>query len=252
MIIHECAQGSAEWHRARAGVVTASMFSEVRKRVGGLTEQQSEYVYWRNIGHDEKEAAKAAGYKTVPRSAGILQALDGKDPGDFTDAAKNYAFRLAVERISGDPLDEGFETWSMRRGRELEEDCRILHEQEIKGFVDLAGFITTDDKLFGCSADALIGDTGGGEYKCFVDPVKLRSIILFDDWSDVVDQVQGSLWLTGRKWWDMCLYCPALKNANKHFVRKRVDRDEEYIYALEQDLIAFEKMVSENESKLRA
>lgn len=250
MIIHECTQGSPEWHQSRAGVITASMFSEVRKRVGGLNEQQQKYVDAIRDGKTDKEAAVIAGYRSPPRAAAVETALAGGNPGDYTDAAKNYAFRLAVERISGEPLDEGFETWSMRRGRELEEDCRRLHEAEICTFVDLAGFITTDDMLFGCSADSLIGEDGGGEYKCFVDPTKLRSIVVDDDWSDIIDQAQGCMWLAQRKWWDMCLYCPALKNANKHFLRKRVYRDEEFIFALEQDLVAFSRLVDECQQQL--
>jgi len=43
-VIIECDQGSQEWHHARAGAITASMFSEVRKVVDGLTEQQQKYV----------------------------------------------------------------------------------------------------------------------------------------------------------------------------------------------------------------
>lgn len=250
MIIHECAQGTAEWHKARAGVITASMFSEVRKRVGGLTDQQKLYVDFVKGGKESKEAALLAGYKTAPRAAAVDAALNGEIPGDFSEGAKAYSFRVAIERISGEPLDEGFQTWAMRRGNELEEDCRILHESDIGMLVDLAGFVTTDDCVFGCSADSLIGEDGGGEYKCFINPDKLRSIVINDDWSDVIDQVQGSLWLTGRKWWDMCLYCPALEKANKHFIRKRIARDEEYIYQLESDLVEFSRLVDSDYKKL--
>ena len=44
MLIIKCEQGSLEWHQARAGAITASMFAEVRKRVNGLNEQQEKYV----------------------------------------------------------------------------------------------------------------------------------------------------------------------------------------------------------------
>ena len=48
----------------------------------------------------------------------------------------------------------------------------------------------------------------------------------------------------------MCLYCPALKAVGKDFIRKRVERDDSYIESLEQDLIIFERMVSEWEALL--
>lgn len=211
MIIVECQQGSPEWHNARAGAITASMFETARKRL-----------------------------------------KSGPNKGEYGSDAKDYAFRVAIERISGQPLDDGFETYQMRRGHELEEAARIAHESETGMLVDLAGFVLTDDRKFGASADGLIDDDGGCEYKCFVAPSKLRSIIVSNDLSGVMDQIQGCLWLTGREWWHFCLYCPALAPAGKELILHHVKRDEEYIAALEQDLIAFERMVCEYEAILRA
>ena len=250
MISYEAEQGSREWHQARAGVVTASMFATARSKVGQLTDQQAIYVASLASGDSEQMAKSKAKYKTSPRAKAIESALAGKPIGDYSDASKNYAFRLAVERISDKPLDEGFMTWAMQRGHELEPDARSRHITDIKRFVKKAGFATTDDGKFGCSADSLILEDGGGEYKCFIDPEKLRSIIINDDWGNIPDQVQGCLWVTGRKWWDMCLYCPALENAGLDFVRKRVSRDENYIEQLEEDMIIFEKIVSEWEAKI--
>ena len=44
MQVYECEQGSPEWHAARAGVITASMFKVARKKIGGLDERQQKYV----------------------------------------------------------------------------------------------------------------------------------------------------------------------------------------------------------------
>lgn len=252
MIVIECEQGTPEWHEARAGCITASMFNVVRTVVGGLNEQQQKYVDAILEGKPELEARSLAQYKAAPKAASIEKAINGEKVGDYSDAAKTYAFRLAVERISKKPLDEGFQTWAMKRGQELEEECRIRHENDIEIFVETAGFVTTDDSLFGCSADSLIDEEGGGEYKCFISPDKLRSILIDDDWGDIMDQVQGCLWITGRKWWDMCLYCPALESVGKDFVRKRVNRDDNFIEEMEADLIEFERVVSDWETKLRA
>ena len=248
MIIYEVQQGSTEWNRLRAGVVTASMFATARSMVGQLTDQQAKYVDALIAGDTEAAAKSKAGYKSTPRAKAIDAALAGKPIGDYSDASKKYAFRLAVERISGEPLDEGFSTWAMKRGQELEPEARIRHEEKLGKFVKQVGFMTTDDNKFGVSVDSLIDDDddgeGGGEYKCFVDPDKIRAIVIDDNWGDIPDQVQGGLWLTGRKWWDMCLYCPALRNAHLDFIRKRVERDEDYIEQLEMDMIAFEEIVS--------
>ncbi|MCR4301924.1 MAG: YqaJ viral recombinase family protein [Sulfuricaulis sp.] len=209
-IIIECDQGSPEWHQARAGCITASMFKVARSRL-----------------------------KT------------GKNAGDFTVAAKDYAFRVAIERISGVPLDEGFENWAMQRGHELEPDARMEHEAQTGLLVHRAGFVTTEDRRFGASADGLIGEDGGAEYKCLVAPDKLRGIYIEEDFSDYVDQVQGCLWLTGRKWWHFALYCPALESIGQQFWHRHVDRDDDYIEALETDLMAFAAMVDGFEKTLR-
>jgi len=203
MRIYSGEQGTDEWFADRAGSITASNFAEVRKRL-----------------------------------------KSGPNKGGHTSAATEYAFKLAVERIGKTTLDSGgFNTWQAERGNRLEEECRIRHEADIGTFVDLAGFVTTDDGLFGCSADSFVGDVGGGEYKCFLAPSKLHPIIILDDWGDIMDQVQGCMWITNREWWDMCLYCPALAPINKDFIRKRTYRDEKYIEGLKSDLREFNNVV---------
>ena len=205
-------QGSPEWHAARAGVITASNYKLIRA---------------------------SARLKSGPRK------------GEFNDKPLDYAFRTAIERISGVPLDEGFETWSMKRGHDLEPDARRAHEQAAGVIVEEVGFVTTDDGRFGCSMDGAIERDGGAEYKCFVSPEKLRDILLHDDWSDVMDQAQGGMWITGRQWWDICLYCPALEPVGRALTFKRVTRDDDFIEALEGDLMEFLILVDEFEAKLR-
>jgi len=254
MIIINCTQGSPEWHQARAGVITASMFAECRKRVGGLTEQQAVYVDAMRLYGNESAAREAAGYKSPPKASAIAKALAGEPVGDFSDAAKAYAFRLAVERISGEPLDEAdqFQTYAMRRGQQLESAARIAHEFVHDISVQPCGFVVTEDRKFGASADGLIGTDGGSEYKCLIDPTRIRDVILAGDISEFTDQVQGCLWLTGRAWWHFCLYVPALASIGREITVFHVARDDEYIEALQSDLLKFDALVCEYESALRS
>ncbi len=251
MKIIVCDQGSDAWKAARAGCITASMFSTVRKKVGMLDERQAQYVSLHRGGMPAKEAAETAGYKVIPSSDIIKRALAGQKIGDWSDVAKDYAFRLAIERISGSPLDEGFETWSMRRGHELEPEARMEHEAQTGLLVERAGFVTTDDGLFGASADGLIEPDGGSEYKCFLAPDKLRPILLDKDITDVREQAQGCMWLCGRKWWHVGLYCPALASVDKQFTLVEVQRDDDFIEAMESDLLEFSGFVDEYEAALR-
>lgn len=210
MIIIDCAQGSPEWHQARSGAITASMFSTCRDR-----------------------------YKS------------GKDKGDFKSAAKDYAFTLAVERMTGAPLEgSDFQTWQMRRGNELEPEARDLHIRRTGLFVERAGIVKTDDGKFGASADGLIDLDGGSEYKCLVSAERLRHVLMDCQLDDFTDQVQGCMWLTGRKWWHLCFYCPSLEPIGMDLTIHEVKRDEEYIGQLEADLLAFDALVEQYRERL--
>lgn len=213
MKISICPQGSEEWKAARCGAITASMFH-------------------------------------LTRSSARLKT--GVNKGNYNEAAKNYAFRLAVERISCVPLDEGFETWQMRRGHELEPAARQEHETQTGLIVVPAGFLSTDDGWFGASADGLIDDDGGAEYKCLVSPEGLRDVLLDDDLSEFADQIQGCMWIAGRSWWHFALYCPALASIGKQLYWREVRRDDDYIAELEKDLIEFNRLVMKYRYKLES
>ncbi|MFL9582411.1 lambda exonuclease family protein [Stenotrophomonas sp. AB1(2024)] len=243
MRVITCEQGSPEWHSARAGVITASMFGVARKRVGELDQRQRTYVQAIHAGSTPKVAQELAGYKVAPKSAIIDKALRGEPVGDYSEEAKNYAFRLAVERINGEPLDEGFQTYAMKRGHDLEPMARAEHEVQSGLIVKRAGFVLSDDGVFGASADGLIGDDSGSEYKCFLDPALLRAFHIDNDASDVFEQVQGCMWITGRKEWHVGLYCPALVNCDRHLWWRVFQRDDAFIAAMEHDLRAFADLV---------
>lgn len=210
MIVCDSPQGSAAWFQDRAGAITGSMFPMVMDK-----------------------------YKSGPNKGG------------WKSAAHDYAFRLAIERLSGEALQDGqFETYAMRRGHELEPEAREAHEFAYGIKVEPCGFITTDDGKFGVSADGLIGEDGGSEYKCFVAPEKLRAIHIDNDPGGALWQVQGGLWLTGRQWWHFGLYCPALASCGKSLKVIEYKRDEAIIEELETELVAFDGLVEEYRAKL--
>lgn len=167
-----------------------------------------------------------------------------KKSGEPTEVALNYAFKVAVEAISGIPMDEGFSTWQMRRGQELEPEARDLYSIRTGNTVDLCSFITTDCESYGASADGLIGEDGGLEIKCLVSPERIRNAILNYDISEWIDQVQGGMWITGRKWWDFVIYCPALSGVGREMTIWHIERDEDFINQLESDLGAFTEIVN--------
>lgn len=173
-----------------------------------------------------------------------------KKTGEPTEAALNYAFKVAVEAISGIPMDEGFQTWQMKRGQELEPEARDLYSIRTGNTVDTCSFITTDCESYGASADGLIGEDGGLEIKCFVSPERIRNAILNYDISEWIDQVQGGMWITGRQWWDFVIYCPALSGVGRELTVWHIERDEAFINQLKADLGAFTEIVNSFITKL--
>lgn len=244
-------QGSKEWLEGRIGAATASMFTEARKRINGLSNQQKLYVDSILHGLPQAAALEAAGYKSQPRAEVVQRALDGEKVGEFSESAHNYAFKLAVERASGQLLDEpDFDPWQSRRGRELEPEARLLYEERYEVLTEQVGLALTEDRIFGASVDSLIGDHGIQEIKCFLAPAKLKGILLDEDIGDCMDQVQGGLWITGRLWCDFTLYCPALKTIGRELTVIRVHRDDDYIEAMEPELWEFNELVESYRAQL--
>lgn len=253
MRLYEVEQGSDEWRAARCGVITASMFHVCRERVGGLTKQQELYVAACREGKTPGEAQAAAGYKAKPRMTDTLnQALNGEVVGKPSAGAMSYAINIAMERISGEPQEENFNTWQMERGQKLEEDARLVYEDRKGILIEKSGFITTDDGIYGASSDGLDSIANSGiEIKCLLSGQRIKNVLIDNDLSEFVDQVQGNIWIGEMDYMDFVLYVPALKNAGNELTIVRIERDEEYIAALVKDLNLFEELVDQYESILR-
>lgn len=247
-------QGSEDWLRARAGVITASRYCDAREKLNLLTDQQATYVAALKAGLSQPEALAKAGYKNKPTASAIDQAMAGAQMWYWGAKAKSYAALVAMETISREPLDDTFVTYAMRRGRELEPQSRNVYQIRTGAVVEEVSLILTDDERFGYSADGLVDDDGLVEIK-----VPMACDKLVDVWAnpqnahlEYIDQINGGLWVTGRKWCDLVIYCPWLKSVGKDLFIKRIHRDDNAIEALESDLLDFMRLVDENLVMLRA
>jgi hypothetical protein len=253
VILLNYTQGSEDWLRARCGVATASRFSEAREKVGGLTDQQRLYVEALQLGMDEPDARAEAGYKTKPVAGGIAKALNGEPTEEPGAAAIKYAWLVAFETISREPLDDTFVTYAMRRGRDLEPRARMVYEKRTGALVEEVSLILTDDERFGYSSDGLIDDEGMVEIKCPFACDKLGQVWASPETAhlEYIDQINGGLWITGRQWCDLVVYCPWLEPVGKDLFVKRIYRNEDAIAALEADLIGFMRLVEAHLEVLR-
>lgn len=174
-------------------------------------------------------------------------ARDKLKNGQPSKACLDYARDLARERLGGQAPAK-FQNSAMRTGNEQEPVARAMYEARTGAMVDEVGFFQTDDRLFGLSPDGLIDEDGVLEIKTMVSSDTLFTAVADQDLSAYRDQCLGYLWLLGRKWVDLVLWCPDLK----HLVIHRIERDEEAIEELEADLMEFARLVTKYETTLRA
>lgn len=251
MKAYDCEQGSEVWHALRAGVLTASNMKTARSQINCLEAKQETYVRAILRGLSEAAARAEAGYKAAPTSELVARALRGEEVGEPSTQALALAFRLAIERIAGAPLqDDKFETYAMRRGHELEPAARAAHEK-LGIVVRRTGFVTTDDGRMGASLDGLIDPSGCSEYKCLVSPDGLREILIDNDLSAFEDQMQMGVMVAERDYCHFGLYCPALEPIGRDFTLRVIWRNDIYIKQLERDAKKFLGIVDNFEDQLR-
>lgn len=248
----ECRQGTAEWDAARCRRITASRFADAVSTVGGLTDQQKNYVSLILDQHlAPKDAAAGAGYKALPTSDIVRRALNGERTEEFSDTARRYAADLSIERISTKPHGEPVKTWVMERGHIMEDAARRQYEARTGSFVTEAGICLTDDEIFGYSTDGLVDDDGLIEIKAPIDSIKILTMLATGDTSEYDHQIQGGMWITGRKWCDFIMYVPDLAAVGKDLFVKRIFRDDGFIADMVANLVAFDGLVASNEAVLR-
>ncbi len=165
--------------------------------------------------------------------------------GDPSKKCMAYAMDVAREREGGEPMSV-FVNGAMRLGTEQEPFARSTYEMRTKNFVEEAGFITTQDRLFGVSVDGLVGEDGIIEIKTMVSSDTLFTAFVDGDISSYIDQCNGAMWLLGRKWIDLVLWVHDLGRMKII----RIDRDDDAIEALEADLMEFERTVTKYQQAL--
>lgn len=192
-------QRSEEWFDARAGRITASMMNVVML---------------------ERDRAP---FKTGPRKG---------QPKPPPKALSDYAHQLAAERLTGKPRKQARGA-ALDWGREMEVAAVAAYQAETGYIVTPAEFMRHPvHEFIGASPDFLVGEEGGGEVKCPESSEVHLETLLTGLPSEHIEQIQGGLWVTHRKWWDFISFHPDFSPTLRLYVQ-RVPRDDEYIARLE-------------------
>jgi hypothetical protein len=163
------------------------------------------------------------GIPTASRFKDILAQGEGK-------MRAKYMKQLAAEIITGEPM-KTYKNDNMERGNEHEPQLRsqYLYERDDVDIVKV-GFMKMNRLLCatGCSPDGLIGDDGMIECKSTEPPLLidiLRSVK--PPTADHMPQIQGQLWISGRKWCDLVIGWPKMPLSIT-----RVERNDTYMATL--------------------
>lgn len=151
-----------------------------------------------------------------------------KRSGKPTEARNTYLYELVYQITSGQVKDQVYAK-SLAHGIETEPIAKQAYELETGEFIQESGFIVHPEFDFiGCSPDGLIGDDGGIEIKS-PHNVKIHLQTLIDGMpAHHIPQVQGCMFVTGRKWWDFVSYDPRQREDLRLYIQ-RIYRDEQYI-----------------------
>ena len=193
-------------------------------------------------------AAQGSGAWLYER-AGHITASRFKDVLDFTKASKPgakrtaYLWEVVIERLTGQPADH-YSNAAMEWGIEQEPRSRMAYEAATGNMVEQVGFLKHPTlPLCGGSPDGIIGEDGGFESKSPFNSAIHLTTVLDGMPEDHMPQVQGLLWITGRKWWDFTSYDPRLPvPLNQHI--QRIERNAAYIANLEAEVIKFSAEVA--------
>lgn len=163
---------------------------------------------------------------------------------------KNYLAELVVERLTGVEI-EGFKSAAMERGNEVEAEARDAYAWRTGNEVEQVGFVDHPTiPMAGASPDGLVAPGGCVEFKCPNTATHIDTLLKGMS-ADHIPQLQGNLWMSGRRWIDFISYDPRMPPRMQLYVL-RVRRDDDYIKTLEAEVRAFLKEVDETIANLEA
>jgi hypothetical protein len=199
-------QRTEAWFAERAGCITASQMHTVAlPREKGV-------------------------FKTGPRAG-----QQKPQPKALTD----YAHQLAAERLTGKPRKQ-IKAAALAWGQDVEPAAVAAYQAETGVIVTLCGFVRHPVHDFiGASPDFLVGDEGGGEVKSPESSEVHLETLLTGLPPEHIEQIQGGLWVTNRKWWDFVSFHPDFPPEHRLYIQ-RVPRDETFIAGLEAACLALE------------
>ena len=194
----------------------------------------------------EEWFAAKLGKVSASRVADVLAKIKSGESA----SRKNYKMELVVQRLTG-KQGESFTNAAMEWGTEQEPFARMAYEAHTGTFVKEEGFVDHPTiEGFGCSPDGIVGE-GLIEIKCPNTANHIETVLENKVPSKYIPQMQCQMACTGAKWCDFVSFDPRLPEDLQLFV-VRVERDQEYIDAMEVEVKQFLSEVLDLFNQLKA
>jgi putative phage-type endonuclease len=184
---------------------------------------------------------------TASRVADVI----AKTRTGVSTSRQNYLTQIVTERLTGKKADSGYINQAMQDGIDREEAARSLYELKY-GIVKEVGFIDHPTiAMSGASPDGIIADGDGVlEIKCPIETTHTNTLMTDKVPSKYIPQIQWQMAVTGARFAHFVSYNPNFPDNMVLFV-KQVDRDDEYIKMLVDEIITFLKEVDNTIIKLK-
>jgi predicted phage-related endonuclease len=126
-----------------------------------------------------------------------------RTPGAEAAARRDYRMELVIERITGQPQEDGYVNAAMQWGIDKEDAAIAAYEAATGNVVQRTGFLRSLTDMAGCSLDGHIGDFEGiVEAKCPKSATHLKNLQNAGLRHEYWPQVMHALFVTGAQWCD--------------------------------------------------
>jgi putative phage-type endonuclease len=177
-----------------------------------------------------------AGKLTGSRACDMLATIKSGEAA----ARRDYRTQLVVERLTGQPQEDGFINAAMQRGIDLEPQAFRAYEALTGTMAVRTGFLAHNSLMAGCSLDGHVDSFAGiVEIKCPKSATHLKY------WrgdgklpAEYLPQVTHNLWITGAAWCDFLSFDDRFPADLQTFL-VRVKREDVDIAGYEKAALAF-------------
>lgn len=171
------------------------------------------------------------GRVTSSRVADMMATL--KDGKKEAAGRRNYRIQLVLERLTGQPQENGYVSPDMQRGTDMEPEAFGAYEAQTGNLALPVGFVAHDTLMAGCSPDGQVDNfTGLIELKVCKSATHLDYLRSKTIPGEYLKQIQHQLFVTGAQWCDFTSYDPRFAES----LRLQITR----VWAKDLDLAAHE------------